>query len=116
MVPITHPPQGWVARPWAGGPRGRPRAFEPDELLGVGADRSAELRGQARHDLQLIRDRIQRARAIVRGHRVSFGSATRREPRAWVSASIKNVFKLTFRSFAAARTRRLRSTGSLPTI
>ena len=43
-------------------------------------------------------------------------SATRRGPRAWVSASITNAFKLTFRFFAVARTRRFNSTGSRPTI
>src|SRR5712692_865261 len=92
-------------------------AFELDELLGVGPHRSAELRGQTRDDLQLIRDRIQRAREIVMRHRSSFDFTTwRREPRAWVKASIKNAFTLTFRCFAVARTRRFNSTGSRPTI
>src|SRR5712692_5287391 len=42
--------------------------------------------------------------------------ATRRGPRAWVRASIRKAFRLTFRRFAAARTRRWSATGSLPTI
>src|SRR5713101_6967248 len=47
---------------------------------------------------------------------VPFVWATRRGPRAWVRASIRKAFRLTFRRVAAARTRRWSATGSLPTI
>src|SRR5713101_6146142 len=97
MVPITCPPHSLVA-PASTPDHAVDGAFELDELLGVGPHRSAELRGQTRDDLHLIRDRIQRAREIVRRHRSAFDFTTRRrEPRAWVNASINNAFKLTFR-------------------
>ena len=53
---------------------------------------------------------------IVVRHRGSFDSAARRVASAWVKASIRKAFKLTFRRVAAARTRRFSSMGSLPTI
>jgi hypothetical protein len=48
--------------------------------------------------LHAVRDRVERAREIAVGHRVSFGFAGPREATALLSASIRNAFMLTFPS------------------
>ena len=70
-----------------------------------------------REEIAILKAQGEGVREIALRHRAPFDSATRGGMlTACVSASIRNVFRLTFRRFAAARTRRLSSTGSLPTI